>query len=98
MDCWITCAPARTIFCVVAVVAATTMPAIVVASSVVAQTITEPNPQTKLSRPPDTAKSLPARRTKPCSMYGAGFVYVPATDACVKIGGYVGMDGAAHAH
>jgi hypothetical protein len=32
-------------------------------------------------------------------MYGAGFVYVPATDACVKLGGYMRMDGAInHGH
>jgi hypothetical protein len=32
-------------------------------------------------------------------MYGAGFVYIPATDAGVKLGGYMRMDGAInHGH
>jgi hypothetical protein len=28
-----------------------------------------------------------------CSAFGAGFVQVPGTDTCVKIGGYVTIDG-----
>ena len=24
-----------------------------------------------------------------CSLYGAGFYYIPGTDTCIKIGGYV---------
>jgi hypothetical protein len=38
------------------------------------------------------AKDKPAERMKPCPAYGAGFFYVPGTDTCVKIGGYVGVD------
>jgi hypothetical protein len=30
---------------------------------------------------------------KSCSLYGAGFVNVPGTDACIKIGGYVTVEG-----
>ena len=89
----------RPILCTVAVVAATTMLAVVIASSAVAQTLTKPNSQTKLSPLPVTAKSLPTGRAKSCSMYGAGFVYVPASDTCIKIGGYVSVDGAtSHGH
>src|SRR5262245_30954355 len=29
---------------------------------------------------------------KVCSLYGAGFFYVPGTDTCIKIGGYVRDD------
>src|SRR6202035_2326607 len=27
-----------------------------------------------------------------CSLYGAGFFYIPGTDTCIKLGGYVGID------
>ena len=27
-----------------------------------------------------------------CSLYGAGFCYIPGTDTCMKIGGYVRVD------
>ena len=26
---------------------------------------------------------------KVCSLYGAGFFYIPGTDTCIKIGGFV---------
>jgi len=78
----------------IAIAAATTMLAFVVAPSVVAQTITEPNTHIKSSPPPATAKSLPTGRARSCSMYGAGFVYVPATETCIKLGGYMRIDGA----
>ena len=35
----------------------------------------------------------PARRMKSCSTFGAGFVQIPGTDTCVKIGGYVTTEG-----
>jgi hypothetical protein len=91
MDNWI--APTHPILRAVAVAAATTMLAFVVASGVVAQTLAEQNSETKLPSPPVTAKSLPTGRAKSCSMYGDGFVYVPATDTCIKVGGYLRMDG-----
>jgi Porin subfamily len=31
-----------------------------------------------------------------CSLYGAGFYYIPGTDTCIKLGGYVRVDGLAH--
>src|ERR1041385_8637396 len=31
----------------------------------------------------------PVEYVKVCSLYGAGFYYVPGTDICVKIGGFV---------
>src|ERR1700742_1488448 len=27
-----------------------------------------------------------------CSLYGAGFFYIPGTDTCIKIGGYLRVD------
>ena len=27
-----------------------------------------------------------------CSLYGAGFFYIPGTDTCIKIGGYLRAD------
>ena len=27
-----------------------------------------------------------------CSLYGAGFYYIPGTDTCIKLGGYVRVD------
>jgi hypothetical protein len=31
----------------------------------------------------------PVQYVKICSLYGAGFYYIPGTDTCIKIGGYV---------
>jgi hypothetical protein len=34
-------------------------------------------------------KAKPVEYVKVCSLYGAGFYYMPGTDMCIKIGGYV---------
>lgn len=34
-------------------------------------------------------KAKPIQYVKICSLYGAGFYYIPGTDTCIKIGGYV---------
>jgi hypothetical protein len=34
------------------------------------------------------AKANPAHHAKNCSVYGAGFRYLPGTDTCMKIGGW----------
>lgn len=34
-------------------------------------------------------KAKPVQYVKICSLYGAGFYYIPGTDMCVKIGGWV---------
>ena len=34
-------------------------------------------------------KAQPVQFVKICSLYGAGFYYVPGTDMCLKIGGWV---------
>src|ERR1700716_2967229 len=37
-------------------------------------------------------KAKPVEYVKICNLYGAGFYYVPGTDTCIKIGGYVRTD------
>jgi hypothetical protein len=34
-------------------------------------------------------KAKPVQYVKICSLYGAGFYYIPGTDTCLKLGGYV---------
>ncbi len=34
-------------------------------------------------------KAKPVEYLKICSLYGAGFYYIPGTDTCLKVGGYV---------
>lgn len=66
-----------------------------VVSGALAQTLTDPNPPAKWSPPRTIAKSRPTAPQKSCSGYGAGFVKVPGTDTCVKIGGWVTVEGSA---
>ena len=35
------------------------------------------------------AAAKPVQYVKICSLYGAGFYYIPGTDTCIKVGGYV---------
>jgi hypothetical protein len=37
-------------------------------------------------------KAKPVEYVKVCSLYGAGFFYIPGTDTCLKIGGYIRSD------
>src|SRR5262249_44352528 len=37
-------------------------------------------------------KAKPVEYVKVCSLYGAGFWYVPGTDTCIKIGSFVRAD------
>jgi hypothetical protein len=37
-------------------------------------------------------KAAPVEYVKICSLYGDGFFYIPGTDTCLKIGGYVRWD------
>ena len=59
-----------------------------------AQTLTDPDPKLapKPAPLPAPEKPLARERVKSCSAYGAGFVQLPGTDACVKIGGFVRME------
>jgi Porin subfamily len=67
----------------------------VMASAAAAQTLNDPAPPAKWSPPAKAAKSTEAARVRACSAFGAGFVNVPGTDACVKIGGGVTVEGSA---
>jgi hypothetical protein len=35
------------------------------------------------------ASDLPVKAKPVCSLYGVGFYYIPGTDMCIKIGGWV---------
>src|SRR5437763_5534009 len=37
-------------------------------------------------------KAKPVEYVKICSLYGAGFFYIPGTDTCIKFGGYLRAD------
>jgi hypothetical protein len=37
-------------------------------------------------------KAKPVEYVKVCSLYGAGFFYIPGTDTCIKLGGYFRAD------
>ena len=39
-------------------------------------------------------KAKAVQYVKICSLYGAGFYYIPGTDTCIKLGGYVQFDAA----
>ena len=37
-------------------------------------------------------KAKAVEYVKICSLYGAGFYYIPGTDTCIKLGGYLRAD------
>src|SRR5713101_3209077 len=41
-------------------------------------------------------KAKPVEYVKICSLYGAGFFYIPGTDTCIKLGGYLRVDTTFH--
>ncbi len=43
-------------------------------------------------------KAKPVEYVKICSLYGAGFYYMPGTDMCIKIGGWVRAEAGNHAN
>jgi hypothetical protein len=59
------------------------------ATGAAAQTLIDPNPPKRNSPPPVAAKRSPDQPVKTCPEFGAGFVRVPGSDTCVKIGGWV---------
>src|SRR2546423_3482652 len=38
-------------------------------------------------------KAKPVQYVKICSLYGDGFYYIPGTDTCLKMGGYLRVQG-----
>ena len=93
MDHWIACSAARPILRRVAVMTMTTLLVVATVSGAVAQTLTQPNSRTQSPLSRNNAKSSSTARVKSCSTYGPGFVNVPGTDACIKIGGSVDAEG-----
>jgi porin-like protein len=90
MVCRIVSAPA----CAVGHVIGAVLLVALTVSGASAQTLSEPAPPAKWSPPSSAAKSK-AEHAKACSAFGPGFVNVPGTDACVKIGGWVTVEGSA---
>ena len=43
-------------------------------------------------------KAQPVQYVKVCSLYGAGFYYMPGTDMCLKIGGWVRAEATDHSN
>jgi hypothetical protein len=84
MAVWMVCRPRRAVLHGGSCLAAIAMLAVMAGESVVAQPLTDPRPRPKYP----TAKPLSAERMKPCSAFGAGFVQVPGSDICIKIGGF----------
>jgi hypothetical protein len=76
----------------IALLAAVAVSVAVIVTCASAQTLTQPNAPTKAS-PPPSKKSRTTVHEESCSAFGAGFVRVPGTDACVKVGGWVTMEG-----
>ncbi len=59
-----------------------------------AQTLTNPHAPPQWSLPQSRAKpGTTAQTKKSCKEFGAGFVNVPGTDTCVKVGGFVTVEG-----
>ena len=74
------------------IVLATAAVLALVVSPATAQTLTQPNSQTKTPSSAVTTKSRPTGHVKTCDAYGAGFRNIPGTDACLKIGGGVTVE------
>jgi hypothetical protein len=80
---------ARAFLCqIVARVAMTIGFAAMAASSTRAQTLADPN-RPPNSLPPPASESTAKPHAKSCPQFGAGFVQLPGSDICVKIGGFV---------
>ena len=77
----------------IALTAAATVLAAVIATCAMAQTLTQPNGPIKPSPPPPRKKTHTTTHEESCSAFGAGFAKLPGTDACVKIGGWVTIEG-----
>jgi Porin subfamily len=56
------------------------------------ETLINPRSPPAPPRPPLAAKPSEKERMKLCSAYGAGFVNIPGTGACIKIGVSVTVD------
>jgi hypothetical protein len=86
--------PGTALLLTIAVAIASALLMGVVVEHAAAQTLADPNPPSKWPAPHGAAKSHTSAQTKKsCKQFGAGFVNVPGTDTCVKIGGFVTVEG-----
>jgi hypothetical protein len=60
-----------------------------------AQTLADPTPHPHTTTTTTTVQPQSNQR-KPCPAFGPGFVQVPGTDTCVRVGGGIQMQGGAH--
>jgi len=74
-----------------AIAAAATLAA-TIGDGAVAQTLVNPSAPGEPVKPPPAAKPRESEHVKSCSAYGASFVNIPGTGACIKIGGSVTVD------
>jgi Porin subfamily len=89
VDAWIaSSSPGRFRVSGLAIFFAVAMFADAVTAIVRAQTLTNPTP----AKTAPTASSQHNKPPKSCPMYGPGFVQVPGSDLCVKVGGSVQGD------
>jgi hypothetical protein len=95
MAAWMACRAGRRIFHSASRSAAIVVLTVLSGQGLDAQTLTGPNAQPKSLPQPVAAKSPSVARIKTCSTFGAGFVQIPGSDTCVKIGGFVTMEGTA---
>jgi Porin subfamily len=79
----------------VTAITAMILSSVVVATGAGAQTLTDPNPKTASSPPLAATKPSPPPLNA-CSTYGAGFVQIPGTNTCVKVGVAVGAEATSH--
>jgi hypothetical protein len=61
-------------------------------SGAVAQTLADPNPKPAAPPPTVTTKSHAAGHVRNCSAYGPGFMAMPGSNMCIKIGGGVTVE------
>jgi hypothetical protein len=66
---------------------------VTIESNAAAQTLTAPNLPARQSAPPAAAQPGPNKHVNSCAQFGPGFVTLPGSDVCVKIGGSVNVQG-----
>jgi len=91
MNYWTAFMPRRVVVGLTSTILSTFM-----ASGAVAQTLVSPGeaPKARPNPAPSSmvSKSPAVKSVKSCADYGEGFVNVPGTDTCVKLGGYLRSD------
>jgi hypothetical protein len=93
LDC-MNCHTGQLLLRCIALTAAVTVAATIIAPCAMGQTLAQPNPPPNKPSPPPSKKfRAGTRHEESCSAFGTGFVKVPGTDACVRIGGWVTIEG-----